>query len=106
MPHNKARPRSSNKRIFRFKAHGHLFGAWYWTRDSHSPGVVHPIADGGSGFERAGMVIRIGPLGHLQFSWKEKRWDNGRRNLRTFGIHVWGISGRRRKRGAEIGVFW
>lgn len=100
------RPRSSNKRVFRFKVRGQLFGAWTWTRDRAKPGVEHRINDGGTGFERAGMVVRVGPLGHVQFSWKEKRWDNGRRCLRTFGVHVWGVNGRRRKRGAEVGVFW
>ncbi len=66
-----------------------------------------PINDGGLGFERRGWVLRVGPLGHVQFSQKEKTWRaSGRRRLREFGVHWWGISGRRRKRGVSVGVFW
>lgn len=95
--------RTLNRRVFRFKILGHLFGVWRWRRGR---GSERPVRDQGLGFERYGIVARVGPLGHVQFSCKEKRWANGRRCLRSFGIHFWGVAGRRHKRGFDLSVFW
>lgn len=97
------RGRSTQRTLFRFKVAGHLFGLFAWSRVK---GAWTPIRDGGLGLERRGAVLRVGPLGHVQVSEKLHRWQNGRRNLRVYGIHFWGVRGRRRKRGLAVEVFW
>jgi len=58
-----------------------------------------------------GVVFRIGPLGHVQIQLyrmrilgRGKARRDGRRGKHGVAVHFWGISGRRKKRGIDIGV--
>ena len=76
-----------------------------WSK-RHSYGIYKWIRWGKNWDTKVGVgyVIRIGPLGHLQFQWCYRSIPgNGRRPRLEIAVHWWGIAGRRRKRG--FGVF-
>jgi hypothetical protein len=84
---------ASNYTMFHFKVRGVPFGLYRWRRN---------LTDG--------FVMRVGPLGHVQLQCYRmrimggmKRRD-GRRGKHGIALHFWGVAGRRRKRGIDIGV--
>lgn len=80
-----------NTTLWRREMFGHPFGLYKWTK--------------GRGLIR-GLVLRAGPLGHVQANIRSGRRDNGRRAFRTLQISFWGVRGRRGKRYLRLSAEW
>lgn len=85
--------RATNKTVFHCKVMGQPFGLYRWRRNNND-----------------GFVARIGPVGHVQVQFYRMRLfgrgerRHGRRGKHGVAVHWWGVSGRRGKRGIDIGV--
>lgn len=83
--------RDRSKTRVRFQVAGQPFGVYTWSRD-----------------RKAGLVVRVGPLGHLQVDTYRCKLvglrADGRRGKHGVKLSCWGVSGRRRKKAIELAV--
>lgn len=83
---------TNSKTVFHVKLRGVPFGLYRWGRQ-HSGGVV----------------LRAGPLGHVQLQhYRMKlvgKQAEGRRGEHGVKLSWWGVAGRRRKRSAGFSFF-
>lgn len=82
-----------SKRIFFFKIGEQPYGAWHWQRNRNM-----------------GIVVRVGPLGHIQLQAYRCKFyghgeHDGRRGRHGIDLHFWGISGRRSKKGFGFHIY-
>lgn len=77
-----------------FKILGHPFGVYTWSRSQWRVG---------------GVVVRLGPLGHVQAQHYRcqlvGKHAEGRRGKHGVKLSCWGVRGRRHKRAVEFAVY-
>jgi hypothetical protein len=86
--------RRPSRTLFHWKPNGNkhwTLGVYRWKRNGY---------DNRSGHR--GLVLRVGPLGHVQLQTYRLHLAEGRRPLRSFQVSIWGVVGRRRKRSIRV----
>jgi hypothetical protein len=99
---SRVKTRASNRTVFHWKPNGNsrwTFGVYRWSRWSGSR--FDP-----KGIKKEGIVLRMGPAGHVQGQVYSVRPTGGRVRRRSVMVSTWGVRGRRGKRYVEVSVGW
>jgi len=79
-------------------------GSSRWTFGLYAWGRVAPTKRDKVETVIRGYVLRLGPLGHVQWQWFRAVPTNGRVPRRSYMVSWWGVRGRRGKRYLELSV--